>query len=43
MTSLICMSAGYYIMSWSDVVRLISYLSKSNKGLKDDYLIILRE
>ena len=36
-------NTGYYIMSWSDVVRLISYLSKSNKGLKDDYLIILRE
>ena len=32
-------SAGYYLMSQSEVVRLISYLPKSNKGMKDDYLI----
>ena len=30
---------GYYLKSWSEVVRLISYLPKSNKGMKDDYLI----
>ena len=32
--------AGYYFKSQSDVVRLISCLPKSNKGMKDDYLII---
>ena len=32
-------SAGYYLKSRSEVVRLISYLLKSNKGMKDDYLI----
>ena len=32
-------SAGYYLKSRSEVVRLISYLPKSNKGMKDDYLI----
>ena len=31
--------AGYYIKSWSEVVRLISCLPKSNKGMKDDFLI----
>ena len=36
-------SAGYYLKSRSDVVRLISYLPKSNKGLKDDYLVISGE
>ena len=35
--------AGYYLKSRSEVVWLISYLPKSNKGMKDDYLIILRE
>ena len=30
---------GLYLKSRSDVVRLISYLPKSNKGMKDDYLI----
>ena len=35
--------AGYYLKSWSEVVWLISYLPKSNKGMKDDYLIVLRE
>ena len=36
-------SAGYYLKSRSDTVRLISCLPKSNKGLKDDYLIISGE
>ena len=36
-------SAGYYLKSQSDMVRLISCLPKSNKGLKDDYLVISRE
>ena len=31
---------SYYLKSRSDEVRLISCLSKSNKGLKDDLLII---
>ena len=30
---------GFYLKSWSAVVKLISCLSKSNKGMKDDYLI----
>ena len=32
-------SAGFYLKSQSDIVRKISCLPKSNKGLKDDYLI----
>ena len=32
-------SAGFYLKSRSDIVRMIFYLPKSNKGLKDDYLI----
>ena len=32
-------NAGYYLKSWSEDVRLISCLPKSNKGMKDDYLI----
>ena len=36
-------SARYYLKSCSDVVRLISGLPKSNKGLKDDYLVIFGE
>ena len=32
---------GYYLKSWSAVVRLISCLPKSNKGMKDDYFIVL--
>ena len=32
-------SVGYYLKSRSDVVRLISCLPKSNKDLKDDYLV----
>ena len=30
---------GFYLKSWSDAVRLISCLPKSNKGMKDNYLI----
>ena len=33
----------YYLKSRSDVVRLISCLLKSNKGLKDDHLVISGE
>ena len=36
-------SAGYYLKSRSEVVKLISCLPKSNKGMKDDYLIALGE
>ena len=32
---------GFYLKSRSLVVRLISCLPKSNKGMKDDYLIAL--
>ena len=32
--------AGYYLRSRSDVVRLLSGLPKSNKGMMDDYLIV---
>ena len=32
-------SVEYYLKSRSDVVRLISCIPKSNKGLKDDYLV----
>ena len=35
--------AGYYLKSWFDIVRLISCLPKSNKGMKDDYLIVFGE
>ena len=31
--------SGYYLKSRSSVVRFISCLPKSNKGMKDDYLI----
>ena len=30
---------GFYLKSLSAVVKLISCLPKSNKGMKDDYLI----
>ena len=33
---------GFYLKSRSPVVRLISCLLKSNKGMKDDYLIASR-
>ena len=32
--------AGYYLKSRSNVVKLISCLPKSNKGMKDDFLIV---
>ena len=34
------LNESYYLKSKSDEVRLISCLPKSNKGLKDDLLII---
>ena len=36
-------NVGYYLKSQSDVVRLISCLPKSNKSLKDDYLVVSGE
>ena len=36
-------NAGYYLKSMSNIVRLVSCLPKSNKGMKDDYLIASRE
>ena len=33
--------AGFYLKSRSDAIKLISCLPKSNKGMKDDYLIVL--
>ena len=32
--------AGFYLKSRSNVVKLISRIPKSNKGMKDDYLIL---
>ena len=32
-------NSGYYLKSRSSIVRLVSCLPKSNKGMKDDYLI----
>ena len=34
-------NARFYLKFWSDVVRLVSCLPKSIKGMKDDYLIVL--
>ena len=34
------LSVGYYLKSRSDEVRLISCLPKSNKGMKEDFLIV---
>ena len=34
---------GYYLKSQSDIIRLISCLPKSNKSMKDDYLILFEE
>ena len=31
---------GFYLKSYNSVVKLISCLPKSNKGMKDDYLIL---
>ena len=36
-------SVGYYLKSRSEVVRLISCFPKSNKGLKDDYMVVFGE
>ena len=35
--------SGYYLKSRSSDIRLISCLLKSNKGVKDDFLIVLGE
>ena len=32
--------AGFYLKSRSNIVKLISCLPKSNKGMKDDFLIV---
>ena len=32
-------NSGHYLKSQSNIVRLVSCLSKSNKGMNDDYLI----
>ena len=32
-------NSRYYLKSKSNIVRLVSCLPKSNKGMKDDYLI----
>ena len=32
-------NSGYYLKSKSNIVRLVSCLPKSKKGMKDDYLI----
>ena len=37
------LAGGYYLKSRSEEVRLISSLPKSNKGLKDDYLVVSGE
>ena len=34
---------GYYLKSRFVIFRLISYLPKLNKGMKDDYLIVSGE
>ena len=36
-------NSGYYLNSRSSEVRLISCLPKSNKGMKDDFLIVSGE
>jgi len=36
-------SARFYFKSQSDIVRMVSCLPKSNKGMEDDYLIVSRE
>ena len=36
-------SAGFYLKSWLDTVRMVPCLPKSNKGLKDDYLIVFMD
>ena len=34
---------GFYLKSRSTIVRMVSCLPKSNKGMKDDYVIESRE
>ena len=36
-------NSGYFLKSSSSIVRLVSCFPKSNKGMKDDYLITFRE
>ena len=36
-------NSGYYLKSRSSIVRLVSCLPQSNKGMKDDFLIVLGE
>ena len=36
-------SAVYYLKSRSDIIKLILCLPKSNKGMKDDYLLVSGE
>ena len=35
-------TTGFYLKSRFDTVRMVSCLPKSNKGLKDEYLIVSR-
>ena len=35
--------SGYYLKSRSFVIKLVSCLPKSNKGMKDDFLIVSKE
>ena len=35
--------SGFYLKSQFNIVRLVSCLPKSNKGMKDDYVIASRE
>ena len=35
--------AGYYLKSRSSIVKIVSCLPKSNKGMKDDFLIVSGE
>ena len=37
------LAGGYFLKSRSKEVRLISCLPKSNKGLKDNYLVVFEE
>ena len=34
---------GFYLKSRSSIIRLVSCLPKSNKGMKDDFLMVLGE